>query len=156
MVLNAPNFTRPLKDSSDALRQPPSSSDVLGSIHSMLDKYDYKWTSREVSLEVGSGTTKERVVVTGTTGSLGSYLLAILLESNSVETIWALNRKSKQGLTARQKESLEDKMLDPSLLGSTKLVMLEADLEDAMLGLREDVYQEVSINTCDSKARRYS
>lgn len=148
-----PGFTRPLKDGSDILGQAPSSSDIPEAIRSMIDKYDYKWTNRKISPEVRSGTTKERVVVTGTTGALGSYLLAMLLENDRVETVWALNRKSKEDHMARQKASFEEKMLDVSLLGRAKLMMLEWDLEDARLGLKEDVYQEVSSKAYGRKAR---
>jgi thioester reductase-like protein len=119
----------------------------------MIRKYDHEWTNKKALPEVRSGATKERVVVTGTTGALGSYLLAMLLESNNVEIVWALNRKSKEGLLARQKASFEDKMLDAGLLGSSKLVMLEGDLEDARLGLKEDVYQKVGSTNCGRKAQ---
>lgn len=156
MVYNAPDFTSPPKDCSEIQIQVSSTSDALDAIRSMIHKYGYKWTERQVSSEVRSTATKERVLVTGTTGALGSYLLVALLENDSIETVWALNRKSKEGLMTRQKASFEDKMLDVSLLRSVKLVMLEGDVEDAMLRLREDMYQEVSTNTHGRKARRHS
>ncbi|KAF8601152.1 acetyl-CoA synthetase-like protein [Ceratobasidium sp. AG-I] len=97
------------------------SSDILHSIRSMIQKYEYKWTGQKISLGVRGDVTKERVVVTGTTGALGSHLLAVLLESDAVESVWALNRKSKEGGMERQRASFEDKMLDVRLLESEKL-----------------------------------
>ena len=135
-----------LKDASTSPGQNLSSSHTLKSIRSMIQKYDYKWTNRNVCLEARDSLAKERVVVTGTTGALGSYILAALLENDSVETVWALNRKSKEGLMDRQKTSFVDKMLDLSLLKSPKLVMLEGDIEHVGLGLREEVYHRVRID----------
>lgn len=155
MAVNTPASTCPLQDSFDAVGQAPPSSDVLDTIRSLTDKYTYKWTDRKISLEVCNNPTKERVVVTGTTGALGSYILAALLENDNVETVWALNRKSTETLIKRQQAAFEDKMLDLSLLYSIKLVMLEVDLEDAKLGLRENAYQEVSTDARSSKPRRH-
>lgn len=95
-------------------------------------------------------TGKERVVVTGTTGGLGSYLLAQLVESDKVERIWAMNRISLSGQANRERQhaSFEDKLLDVTLLESEKLVLLDANLEDTKLGVGTEVYDEVSkINT---------
>lgn len=117
----------------------------------MILKYDHKWTSSPVCPEVRDHSAKERIVVTGTTGAVGSYLLAGLLENDKVETVWAFNRKSKEGLMARQKASFEEKMLDVSLLESTKLVMLEGNLESVNFGLQEDVYHRVRIAALSSK-----
>ena len=125
-------------------KQDPPPSNILHSIRSMIQKYEYKRMDQKVSLGVRDDVIKERIVVTGTTGALGSHLLAVLLESNAVERVWALNRKSKEGLVERQRTSFEDKMLDASLLESDKLVLLEADLKDMNLGLEESIYQEVS------------
>lgn len=125
--------------------QQTSSTNPLSSIHSMIQKYDSKWTDKTIPLELRSGITKERVLVTGTTGGLGSHLLAVLLESDKVERVWALNRKSKEGIRQRQKAAFEDKMLNMGLLESERLVMVEAVLEDGKLGLDEKEYQEVSV-----------
>ncbi|KAF8601147.1 acetyl-CoA synthetase-like protein [Ceratobasidium sp. AG-I] len=120
-----------------------SSTDDLTSIRSMIQKYESKWTNKTISLEMREGTMKERVVLTGTTGGLGSHLLAVLLGCEEVERVWALNRKSKEGVAARQRAAFEDKMLDVGLLESEKLVMVEADLGDGKLGLSDKEYHEI-------------
>ncbi|KAF8601149.1 NAD(P)-binding protein [Ceratobasidium sp. AG-I] len=124
-------------------QQESSPSDTLDAIKAMIEKYAYKLSDRNVFPGTRRETQKERVVVTGTTGALGAYLLAILLESDAVEVVWTLNRKSKEGILARQKAAFDDKLLDVGLLDCGTLVMLEADLEDEKLGLEASVYQEI-------------
>ncbi|KAG8707500.1 hypothetical protein FRC08_000466 [Ceratobasidium sp. 394] len=124
----------------------PSSDDArlpaLETIRSMIHKYDSGWESSKRSLEARPEVSKERVLLTGTTGALGSHILAQLLESDRVEKVWALNRKS-QDTPTRQSSSFEDKMLDVGLLKSEKLALLDADLEDQTLGLEAEVYKEI-------------
>ncbi|KAF8601146.1 acetyl-CoA synthetase-like protein [Ceratobasidium sp. AG-I] len=116
---------------------------VHDQVRSMIQKYDSYSTREPILLEARSNV-KERVLVTGTTGGLGSHLLFALLQSEKVEKIWALNRGSKEEVIARQKLSFQDKLLDVGLLESKRLSILEADLEDKFLGLDGPVYQEIN------------
>lgn len=91
--------------------------------------------------------TSEKVVVTGTTGALGSHLLAQLLGNEKISRVWALNRKSSGGVDStmkRQRASFEEKCLDVGLLESEKLVFVESDLSVGGLSLESGVYDEVS------------
>lgn len=117
---------------------------TLDDLNAMIEKYAFTPADRSLSGGAHRRAAKERVVVTGTTGVLGAYLLASLLESDAVEMVWTLNRKSKEGILARQKATFDDKALDVRLLDCEKLVMLEADLEAENFGLNDSVYQEVS------------
>lgn len=86
----------------------------------------------------------ETIVVTGTTGALGSYLLEELLINDAVGKIYALNRhSSSRTLLERQQAAFKDHDIDIDLLNSQKLVLLEADLVFSCLGLPNDVYEEV-------------
>lgn len=126
-----------------------SFSNTLDSIRDMINIYDSTWAGHKAPLEMRKGIERERVLITGTTGGLGSHLLAVLLESDRVERVWAVNRKSVGGIAERQKAAFEDKMLDSGLLGSPKLIMLEGELGDKMLGLEKNAYQEVSVCVID-------
>ena len=84
------------------------------------------------------------ILVTGTTGSLGCYLLATLLVSPTVRRVYGLNRASKIGLKDRQRMSLTDRGLDGDLVDCSKLVLLIGDITKPMMGLLPDVYTEVS------------
>ena len=85
------------------------------------------------------------VLLTGSTGNLGSQMLASLLRDARVKTVYALNRPSSGSRTIqqRQAERFADKALDISLLSSDRLVYLEGEASHAHLGLRESVYHEV-------------
>ncbi|QRW26760.1 L-aminoadipate-semialdehyde dehydrogenase [Rhizoctonia solani] len=115
--------------------------EALQSIRAMIEKYDAEWPRQEAR-EI-QPVKKERVVVTGTTGGLGSHLLAQLLENDVVEKVWAMNRKSSKGNREREVASFEDKLLDLNLLKSEKLVFVDTDLEDPKLGLSDETYDEI-------------
>ncbi|KAG9126234.1 hypothetical protein FRC07_004314 [Ceratobasidium sp. 392] len=132
---------RLINGDSDAISANAHSS-ALEAIQSMIGKYDSNWGDVKRILETHPGLSKESVVVTGTTGALGSHLLAQLLDDDRVEKVWALNRGSK-GMNGKQSSSFKDKLLDAELLKSTKLSLLEADLERENIGLEPRVYEEI-------------
>ncbi|EGN93427.1 hypothetical protein SERLA73DRAFT_115874 [Serpula lacrymans var. lacrymans S7.3] len=89
------------------------------------------------------------VLLTGTTGGLGSYLLASLLENERVSLVYAFNRSSKVGKTSeeRQKTGFEDRGLDIALLNSPKLRYIEGDAAQDKLGLDRAVYDKLRMST---------
>ena len=89
----------------------------------------------------------ENIVLTGTTGALGSHLLAQLLSNDAVKRVWALNRPSKDPAKSniqRQCASFEDKLLDVELLNHSKLEFLECALGEPQLGLSRESYDKVN------------
>ncbi|KAG6374188.1 hypothetical protein JVT61DRAFT_4841 [Boletus reticuloceps] len=63
------------------------------------------------------------VLLTGSTGGLGSYLLASLLSREDVALVYAFNRPSKTDtIQHRQRAAFEDRGLDTALLDSDKLI----------------------------------
>lgn len=108
---------------------------------SMVDKY-----TRDLPKHVPStsAATEEVVLVSGTTGSLGSSLLEQLIKMPSVKRVYALNRKSRTPLAERQKAGLEERGYDAdSILSSEKLALVETTMEDERLGLPDELYEEV-------------
>ncbi|KAF7329341.1 Acetyl-CoA synthetase-like protein [Mycena kentingensis (nom. inval.)] len=83
------------------------------------------------------------ILLTGSTGGLGSHILDILLRSSSVERVYAFNRPSRTPIAQRQRASFEDRGLDSELLASPKLVYLEGDTTRADLGLTEAHLAEI-------------
>ncbi|CAE6407221.1 unnamed protein product [Rhizoctonia solani] len=116
-------------------------AEALRKIHPMIEKYKADWPTQEAR-DI-QPVKKERVVVTGTTGGLGSHLLAQLLENEKVEKVWAMNRKSSKNNRDRELSSFEDKLLDVNLLKSEKLVFVDTDLEDPKLALPNEIYDEI-------------
>ncbi|KIJ54685.1 hypothetical protein M422DRAFT_200577 [Sphaerobolus stellatus SS14] len=87
----------------------------------------------------------EIVLVTGTTGGFGSYLLAFLATSVEVEHIYAVNRPSDTGksLSDRQKEALTHRGLEPDIADLPKVTLLECDISQPRLGLNPDMYEKL-------------
>ncbi|KAJ7087944.1 putative aminoadipate reductase [Mycena belliarum] len=86
------------------------------------------------------------VLLTGSSGSLGSHILARLLKDDSVVKIYAFNRTSlKGGLTSaeRHRAAFEDKGLETMLLSSEKLVFLEGRTDEPDLGLPVQILTEI-------------
>jgi len=86
-------------------------------------------------------------LLTGTTGSLGSNMLAQLLEAPAVTRVYAFNRPSKSTtLRARQVSAFNQRGLNTDLLSSEKLVYVEGDLNAPGFALGDKLYGEVSIS----------
>ncbi|KAI5828372.1 NAD(P)-binding protein [Schizophyllum commune Tattone D] len=109
---------------------------------STLPRYIPPATERSLSLPVS-------VLLTGSTGNLGTYLLVYLLADPRVSRLYTLDRVGKTAAIERQLASFEDKGLDPLILASPKLVVLEGDACAENLGRTAEVYanllDEVSI-----------
>jgi hypothetical protein len=113
----------------------------------LVDKYTQNISSFSTSSPAMPTPDYSVVVVTGTTGSLGSSLLAALISSPAVSVVYALNRPSSNGeaLPARQRRSFVERGLDEGTLDSDKLSLLEADLSDQGLGLSPDILERVGV-----------
>jgi len=116
----------------------------------MIEKYSTGFgdPSRDSSASKANESSREDhvVVLTGSTGSLGSYLLASLLQREDVSVIYAFNRPSKGStlpIQRRQSSRFEDRGLDVTLLQSEKLVYVENDTSHDYLGLDVELYQKV-------------
>ena len=83
------------------------------------------------------------VLITGTTGAIGSNTLAELHESPNVTRIVVLARKSTAPISVRQKEALENRGLNSSIVDSPKITLLEGDPALPGLGLGDDVLFEL-------------
>jgi hypothetical protein len=85
-------------------------------------------------------------LLTGTTGSLGSNMLAQLLEAPLVTRVYAFNRPSTSAtLRVRQVSAFKQRGLNTDLLSSEKLVYVEGDLNAPGFALGDELYGEVSI-----------
>ena len=86
--------------------------------------------------------TRSIVLLTGSTGGLGSLLLAQLIENPTVRRVYALNRPSSTSSAQRQSLAFIDKGLSVDLLKSDKLVYVEADASQNKCGLSPALYEE--------------
>jgi hypothetical protein len=85
---------------------------------------------------------KDVVLVTGTTGSLGSAVLAELVTSEAVRHVYAFNRRSsRQSILERQQEALALRGYDQAIATSPKVTLVEGKLTAAGLGLKNIALQ---------------
>lgn len=122
----------------------------IDAMHAMLRKYSSdlrKHVAPPSRCDEEEGDGGEVVLVTGTTGWLGSLMLAELLQDPTVKRVYALNRKV--GSTReRQVRAFEEKGIDAKLATSNKLVLLDADLTVEGFGLCGSVFEEVQYFCC--------
>jgi len=102
-----------------------------------VDKYTKDFPAHQPA---GGATSKGlTVLVTGTTGAIGSNTLAELYKSPNVTGIFVLARRSTAPIYVRQKKALEDRGLDSSIVDSSKITLLEGDPALPGFGLEDDV-----------------
>lgn len=80
---------------------------------------------------------KHAVVITGTTGSLGNYLLEYLIAAPDVAKIYCMNRSDAE---ERQRKSFEDRGAVPDF---SKVTFLRTSFDQDRFGLSEAVYHEL-------------
>ncbi|KAJ6186992.1 hypothetical protein N7519_001900 [Penicillium mononematosum] len=109
-------------------------------IQSLVEKYTSDLPAREVYPQNGLNL-PSTVILTGSTGSLGTYLLHSLLSSGSITKVYCLNRSDAE---SRQKKSFEEKglYLDANDW-KDKVEFLQASFGEPRFGLNETKYQEL-------------
>jgi hypothetical protein len=88
----------------------------------------------------------QAVLVTGTTGALGSHLLEHLVGLPEVSTVYAFNRHASTNIRERHRISLSRNAIDPQLLDSPKLKLLEGDLSALQFGLTPEEFEALRAN----------
>jgi FlaA1/EpsC-like NDP-sugar epimerase len=127
------------------------SSDPLASFaERSIQKIEHLISRFSQGLSAGARQTGELilpsvVLLTGTTGSLGSFLLASLLEDERISRVYAYNRPGKKSSKERQIDSFVDRDLPLKLLDSDKLVFLEGVSANDKLDLEPSQYEEVCV-----------
>lgn len=82
------------------------------------------------------------VLLTGSTGAVGSHILARLLADPRIAKVYTFNRQVNVSYD-RQRASFVERELDLGLLDSPKLVSLVGDLSQQFFGLEEAAYNEI-------------
>ncbi|KAK0658319.1 hypothetical protein QBC41DRAFT_385820 [Cercophora samala] len=105
-------------------------------LEQMADKYSNTTTERAPQGAV--------VVITGSTGSLGSFILAQLVKSPTLGGVIALLRPSTVPAHERQKKALKSKSIELSDSEWSKIETHEADLGAPFLGLDGGLHQKIA------------
>ncbi|OJJ48921.1 hypothetical protein ASPZODRAFT_1354781 [Penicilliopsis zonata CBS 506.65] len=89
---------------------------------------------------------KRNVLLTGSTGAVGSYLLQTLLRSPSVSHIYCLNRSPNS--SSLQEERNKARKL-ATIAPSERVTFLTVDLSQEFFGLEPEVYNQLQSNATD-------
>ncbi|KAI5982414.1 hypothetical protein EDD15DRAFT_2400508 [Pisolithus albus] len=117
--------------------------DPKAEIEHMVEKYSSGLPGKRIhDMPTGRERNERHVVlITGSTGALGSYIVSSLLQKEDVARIYALNMRSKMTTSQeRQLSTFQDRGLDTDLLESQKLIFVEGDTSQESLGLEEQTY----------------
>jgi hypothetical protein len=120
----------------------PSQTDIM---LQLVDKY------RNIPVPAGTKPSPATpslavIVLTGATGSLGAYILDLLLADPSVERVYCLCRaKDDADASARVAESMRTRQLSKRF-PDARVVALASDLADDSLGLNQARYEEIAKN----------
>ncbi|KIJ67974.1 hypothetical protein HYDPIDRAFT_83419 [Hydnomerulius pinastri MD-312] len=125
----------------DALQRSPQ--DIM---LELVEKYShFSYTKKAQSNGADGHANSTKVVLTGATGSLGSYILDELLGDPSVETVYCLCRATDDEDAAnRVAASMKTRKLTARFTGAgSRVISLAADLPAEKLGLNNDTYLEI-------------
>ncbi|CAG8955641.1 hypothetical protein HYFRA_00009595 [Hymenoscyphus fraxineus] len=128
------------------------SNTTRNDILTLIEKYRAKAQSLVKNTVVTEQSTSQSigdtVLLTGSTGSLGTYILDVLLARPDIKKVICLNR-GHDGME-RQAKSLESRKFQPLLQvenNKNRVIFLEADLKNERLGLSVEDYATVTRET---------
>ncbi|KAM5543040.1 hypothetical protein V8D89_003424 [Ganoderma adspersum] len=110
-----------------------------------VERFSTNFPARPANLVERPHGRKDVVIITGTTGGFGCDTLEHLLRDESVERVYAFNRRGTDAL-GRQRKQFAARGLDSTLLNSTKFRMVEAALHEPEFGIDAELVEE--IRTC--------
>ncbi|KIY53550.1 acetyl-CoA synthetase-like protein [Fistulina hepatica ATCC 64428] len=141
VVYDHPSISALAKHVCAAIAAEDTQSTTEEDLKRLVEKYTTNWPTRVVSRgQVAVDDTQGDVVLlTGSTGSLGTSLLAHLLTSESVQRVYAFNRpKPGASLVDRQREAFKLRGYDPNLATSPKVVFVEGRITSQGLEITEN------------------
>ncbi|PCH42381.1 hypothetical protein WOLCODRAFT_17681 [Wolfiporia cocos MD-104 SS10] len=142
-----PTITRLVLFAVNALRGDSQDNSVatrVDEMHKIVAKYGEVFPVHRGSIAPVGG---DVVLLTGSTGSLGCYILALLASDPGVSRVYALNRPSRNGVALRERQrlALTERELDAGIVETGKTVLLEGDMTLPNLGVPQTTYEEDNI-----------
>lgn len=127
----------------------------IAAMHTLLEQLERQLTIRDqatVQAAAAAASSKQTIVLTGSTGSLGAHILEQLASLDQVGSVVCLNRaKDNDDARKRTEDSLQVRGLSNievlALLKGVRIVCLASDLTKPQLGLDADSWQHLVQNT---------
>ncbi|KIJ28759.1 hypothetical protein M422DRAFT_189414, partial [Sphaerobolus stellatus SS14] len=111
-------------------------------LEEVLQKYIQNWPVHQ-SAQPPVEPEREVVLLTGSTGGLGSQILAQLVTMPSITRVYAFNRPSKKSSRQRHIEAFTDRGNPLSLLDSKKIIYVEGDTAVEGFGIESGLFREI-------------
>ena len=127
-----------MREASTATGDAPTVS-LTNPLIEMVEKYSKNFKNHIPSSQPPK---EDIIVITGTSGSVGTSVLVDCLKCPNVKHIYALNQPTADPVKA-QKAALAKRGFDPSLVDTPKLTLLNADLTSGDLGIGESLLGEL-------------
>lgn len=117
-------------------------------LQSLVSKYTSafpKFRADPDSMAVESG--RDVVLLIGSTGSLGSNILAKLIQNAGVAHVYAMSRPSSDGNSSkdRHKKAFAREGLDTNLLDDSKVTFLLGDPSHANFAVEPELFKDVNV-----------
>ncbi|KAI1384255.1 uncharacterized protein F4822DRAFT_64821 [Hypoxylon trugodes] len=150
LLYTAPTIRQLAEKLSQLLSTTGQSSEAVTDSHDvtikLLEKYgaELQKLGKPNAFKAGGKSDGEVVLLTGSTGSLGSHILASLLAKSDVKKIFLLNRN---GDTKSQSASLKSRGLPSSLVDDKRVVFFKIKPTEPKFGLSDGDYASLSQET---------
>ncbi|KAJ3847468.1 hypothetical protein EV368DRAFT_51127 [Lentinula lateritia] len=114
----------------------------------MVEKYIADFPAAPSEVKQLSHHDQKVVLLTGSTGALGSHILDELVKYKGVKKIYALNRKGIDGLADRQRMALKERGLNEPVedIECRRVVLLEGNTSVSNFGLEAEIFNEMTIS----------
>ncbi|THH03938.1 hypothetical protein EW145_g5884 [Phellinidium pouzarii] len=126
-----------------------STDDKRRELRALVSKYTDTFPEFKAATVAGGHLSSEIgediVLLTGGTGSLGSNILAKLIEREGVSRVYAMSRPSSDGVSAKERHlrAFEREGLDADLLNNSKVKFLVGDPSQTDFAVEPDIYKEM-------------
>ncbi|EKM51563.1 uncharacterized protein PHACADRAFT_212203 [Phanerochaete carnosa HHB-10118-sp] len=142
-ILDLASFLSRLTDPvSDEHPQATTSGINVANIEALVHKY----TSDLPKAKASASSAPRRVaavLLTGSTGNIGSHILASLLADDRIARVYTLNRPSTSPPIERLKTAFSERALPVDILDNLKLSAFVGDINQTKFGLEPAAYEEV-------------
>lgn len=128
-----------LSGSDDGAKVPQLAREVV--MAEMVKKYTSDLPDTSSTAHLPPPPTHQTVVLTGSTGALGNFILQELIASPEVERVYCLNRSDGETATARQAASFVERGEVPDF---SKVTFLRADFSQPLFGLPRATYDALA------------
>ncbi|OJT12273.1 Linear gramicidin synthase subunit D [Trametes pubescens] len=112
------------------------------SLLTFVEKYSADFPERPATLIDRPASSKEVILITGTTGGFGCDALEHLLRDENVERVYAFNRKGSKALE-RQHAQFQARGLDEKLLDTPKFKLVEVALHEPGFDVEPGLLDEI-------------